>query len=169
MQLASSLKFGIFVYVLMQVECTRERTTDLYVHPKTAFITGGKVSVSCIKIVDGGVTIAGDIQWIKMTSLSVISSHPEARVRRDGHRLLFDSTNDGDEGLYCCRSPTEGLIDGCSYNSTVRIVIAKTTRAPAKALNDVTSSFHTEHNIVAKSTSSGMLAWNCCSIISSPL
>lgn len=113
--------------------------------------------MSCTKILDGhdhAVTFGNDIEWVKLNSLSVISSHPEARVRRDGHRLLFDSTDHSDEGLYCCRSPSENR--GCTYNSTVRVAIAGTARAPAKNLQKI-SNPNAGHNVVAKSTSSGML------------
>ena len=145
--------FCILNLALIQIKCN-----NLYVHPKTVYVTGGlaggKIAISCINILDGHeATFANGIEWIKLNTLSIISSNPEARVRRDGHRLLFDSTDCSDEGLYCCRSAAEN--HGCSYNSTVRIFIARTqVCAPAKNLMRNSDS---RHNIVTKSTSSGMV------------
>ena len=135
--------------MVIQIKCN-----NLYVHPKTVYVSkglaGGKIAISCL---DGhAATFATGIEWIKLNTLSIISSDPQARVRRDGHRLLFDSTDHSDEGLYCCRNTAENR--GCTYNSSVRILVAKTIRAPAKSLM---SNSDSRHNIVAKSTASGMV------------
>ena len=69
------------------IECSK-----LYVHPKTVYITGSKIIVSCTSTIEDQATaFENDIELIKLKSLSIISSHPEARVRRDGHQLLFNS------------------------------------------------------------------------------
>ena len=138
----------------------RVKCNNLYVYPKTAYVTGGlaggTLAVNCMIVYDDHVDIASrevsrtriNIEWIKLNTLSVISSHPESRVRRDGHRLLFDPAIYSDEGLYCCRPTAKshsivGRINGCSYNSTVRVVITK-------AAKNVQTIDH-GHNVVAKS------------------
>ena len=140
------------LFYILNLALVRVKCTNLYVHPKTVYVTGGKIAISCTNILDGH---APSIEWIKLNTvttplsspLSIISSDPQARVRRDGHRLLFDSTDNSDEGLYCCKSSAEN--HGCTYNSTVRIVTARTVRAPAK---NVISQSNSGHNIVTKST-----------------
>ena len=152
---SSALCLVFYILILTQVECS-----NLYVDPNIAYITGGKVSVSCFKTVEGRTTYADGIDWIEMRSASVISGHREARVRRDGHRLLFDSINHADEGLYCCKPSTEALTEshGCHYNSTVRIVNARTARASAKSSQFNSNVMtNTGHRIVAKSTTLGKL------------
>ena len=60
-------------------------------------------------------------------AVSIVSSHPEARVRRHGSQLLFNSTSYSDGGFYCCRYSVENL--GCTSSSTVRItVVARKAR-----------------------------------------
>ena len=135
------------LFCVLNLALVRVKCTNLYVHPKTVYITGGKIAISCTGIVDGHEV---SIEWIKLNTLSIISSDPQARVRRDGHRLLFDSADYSDEGLYCCKSAAEN--HGCTYNSTVRV--ARTVRAPAK---NVISHSDSGHNIVTKSSASGMV------------
>ena len=151
----------LFFYILYLAQI-RVKCNNLYVYPKIVYVTGGlrltggTIAVNCMIVYDDHVDIASrdvsrmriHVEWIKLSTLSVISSHPESRVRRDGHRLLFDSTIHSDEGLYCCRPTaksygTVGRINGCSYNSTVRVVIAK-------AAKNVQTIDH-GHNVVAKS------------------
>lgn len=118
-------------YLLNLAIIWRVKCNNLYVHPKTVYITGNKIAISCINtgaFDDHAATIAKDIEWVKLShSLSVISRHPQARIRRDGHRLLFDSTNYSDKGLYCCRYPGES--HGCTENSTVTVAVARNTRS----------------------------------------
>lgn len=147
--------FCIVFYLLnlaIQVKCT----SILYVEPKTGYITGDKIVVSCISILDGQVTFTDGIRWIKLSSSSIITSHPEARVRRDGHRLLFASTKNSDEGLYCCSHLKYPSTDhGCTHNSTVRIAVARAARASGTSLQGYRNS-DVQHNLVAKSAP-GML------------
>jgi len=134
-------------------------TSNLYVDPKTEYITGNKIVVNCISTVDGHATFADGIRWIKLSSSSVITSNPKARVRRDGHRLLFDSTNYSDEGSYCCsHSKYPSTADhGCTPHSTVIIAVPKTARTSATITNPQGySNSDGEHNLVAKSAP-GML------------
>lgn len=134
---------------LVQIKCT-----NLNVRPKTVYATGGKIAISCTDILDSH---AASIEWIKLNTLSIISSDPQARVRRDGHRLLFDPSDYSDEGSYCCKPAAEN--HGCTYNSTVKIVIARAAvRAPAK---NVISHSASGHNIVTKSSASGMVQSTC--------
>jgi len=138
------------------------KCSNLYVHPKTVYVTGGlaggKIAVNCMTVNDDHADMASHevsrthmrVEWIKLNSLSVISSHPKARVRRDGHRLIFDSTYYSDEGFYCCRPTAEthaGWI-GCSYNSTVRVIVAMATKNVQMVIKSDSG-----HNIVAKSLS----------------
>lgn len=148
----TSFCFGFYLALVLQVKCN-----NLYVDPQTEYITGGKIAVSCISIFDGPVTTGNAIEWIEMKSLSIISNHPESRVRRDGHRLLFDSTKYSDKGLYCCRlskrSPSPN--HGCTYNSTVKIMaIESRTVTAAPQHSDA------RHNVVIKSTTTG--TWHEC-------
>ena len=143
-----------FVLSLLILTSTRVKCSNLYVHPKTVYITGSKIAVRCIgSIGDHEITAPfdNDIEWVKLSSSSVISSHPEARVRRDGHQLLFNSTDHSDAGLYCCRRITET----CTPNSIVRVVarIAHTFTTLQSTRNS-----DDRHIIVTKSTPPGMLS-----------
>ena len=143
------LVLSLLILTLSRVKCS-----NLYAHPKTVYITGSKIAVSCISsFEDHATTFANDIEWIKLSSLSVISNHPKARVRRDGHQLLFNSTDYSDEGLYCCRK----IMETCTPDSTARVV-ARTTHKPTKILQSIRNSrSDAGHVLVTKSTPPGML------------
>ena len=137
----------LIVTLSARIQCSR-----LYVHPKTVYITGSKIVVSCTSTIEDQATaFDNDIEWIELKSLSIISSHPEDRVRRDGHQLLFNFTNHSDEGLYCCRTITKA----CTSNSIVRVV-ARTAHMSSENLQTTRNS-DARHVLVAKSTSSGTL------------
>ena len=141
-----------FVLSLLILTSTRVKCSNLYAHPKTIYITGSKIAVSCISSLDDHeTTFENNIEWVKLSSLSVISSHPEARVRRDGHQLFFNSTNHSDAGQYCCRKIT----GACTSNSIVRVV-ARTTHTSTKNLESTRNS-DARHVLVTKSTPPGML------------
>ena len=137
----------LIVTLSARIQCSK-----LYVHPKTVYITGSKIIVSCTSTIEDQATaFENDIEWIKLKSLSIISSHPEARVRRDGHQLLFNFTNHSDEGLYCCRTITKA----CTSNSIVRVV-ARTVHMSSENLQTTRNS-DARHVLATKSTSSGTL------------
>lgn len=137
----------LIVTLSARIQCSK-----LYVHPKTVYITGSKIVVSCTSTIEDQATaFDNDIEWIELKSLSIISSHPEDRVRRDGHQLLFNFTNHSDEGLYCCRTITKA----CTSNSIVRVV-ARTAHMSSENLRTTRNS-DARHVLVAKSTSSGTL------------
>ena len=136
---------NLALYILIRVQCN-----NLYVYPKTVHvITGNKVIISCTDSFDDrATTFSEKIVWVKLNSSSVISDHPRARVRSDGHRLLFDSASHSDEGFYCCRFPAEN--QGCTISSTVRVIVAarKVHSLATKAMENSIA----DHNVVAKST-----------------
>ena len=164
----------ILVFYILHLAQIRVKCNNIYVHPKTVYATGGRaggtIAVDCMIAYDDRVDIANrgvsrtriHVEWIKLNTLSVISSHPESRVRRDGHRLLFDSTSYSDEGFYCCRPTAKShileRIIGCTYNSTVRVVMAK-------AAKNVQMTDHHGHNVVAKSISGMVQSYNCLALI----
>ena len=147
------------VFYILHLTQIGVKCNNLYVHPKNVYATGGKIAVDCMTVHDDHADIASrevnrtraiHVEWIKLNTLSVISSHPKSRVRRDGYRLLFDSTDYPDEGFYCCSPTAEthaGRI-GCSHNSTMRVVIVMDTENVQTAIK----SDH-GHNVVAKSLS----------------
>ena len=141
------LVLSLLILTLSRLECS-----NLYVHPRTVYITGSKTVVRCTSSTeDQAIVFDNDIEWIKLRSLSVISSHPEARVRNDGHQLVFNSTDHSDEGLYCCRT----INKSCTSNSIVR-VIARTAHMSTKSSQTMRNS-NARHVLVAKSTSPGTL------------
>ena len=148
-------KFSLILNLLNLALLIRVQCNDLYANPKIVYvIAGNKLTVNCNdNFNDEVTTISKKIEWVKLNSSLIISNQPGARVRRDGHRLLFDSTNYSDGGLYCCRFQAEN--HGCTSSSTIRILVV-TRRIPALATKTMGYSV-VEHNLVAKSTSSGML------------
>ena len=158
-----SASFFLVLYILHLAQI-RVKCNNLYVYPKTVYVTGGlaggKIAVNCMTVYDDHADLANHevsrtqihVEWIKLNTLSVISSHSKARVRRDGHRLIFDSTDYSDEGSYCCRSRPTAEIHagwmGCAYNSTLRVIVPMA----AKNVQTAIKSDH-GHNIVAKSLS----------------
>ena len=122
-------RFPLILYLLNLTLLIRVQCNNLYAYPKTVHVVDGtKVAVSCLNSFDDQSTaLSKKIEWMKLNSLSVISSHPEARVRRHGRQLLFNSTSYSDGGFYCCRYSVENL--GCTSSSTVRItVVARKAR-----------------------------------------
>ena len=139
--------FILNLALLIRVQCN-----NLYVYPKTVHvINGNKVIISCTDSFDDQATaFSKEIVWVKLNSSLVISDHPRARVRRDGHQLLFDSASYSDDGLYCCKFPAEN--HGCTSSSTVRVIVAA---RKAHSLATTLESPIADHNVVAKSTQSG--------------
>ncbi|XP_065919678.1 uncharacterized protein [Dysidea avara] len=102
---------------------------NLEVYPSyRCILLGNSATINCLNATANGFsTFPNNIQWFKLLNdrgLLPINISQGGRIRSDGHQLRFYSTIASDNGLYCCKSLSTSLGDGCLASATSNLTIA---------------------------------------------
>jgi len=117
------------LFIITDVHTLDIKAWNLEVFPSyRCILLGNSATINCLNFTANGFsTFPNNIQWFKLLNdrglLPINISHG-GRIRGDGHQLRFDSTIASDNGLYCCKSLSTNLDDGCLASSKSNLTIA---------------------------------------------
>ena len=86
---------------------------------------GGSPTITCYNITGINRVLPRNSRWYKIASdgaLQPISTDSNERVRSDGSQLRISSAADEDNGIYCCKGPSQPL-DTCDETATAHLIV----------------------------------------------